>query len=138
MEKKTGLKGVLDFFSVDFNPIGTNDILDIHKYVMKTSFKMLELTFSSKLDWGSYIVSIAKTASKKIGALIRSMKFLSPEVALYLYNLPYSHVWNTAVMFGLVLLVATWNCWISYRNGYVGLLVLHLLPLLNPWHIVEM
>ena len=28
--------------------------------------------------------SIAKTASKKIGALIRSVKFLSPEVALYL------------------------------------------------------
>ena len=51
-----------------------------------TSFKMLGLTFSSKLDWGSYIVSIAKTASKKIGALIRSMKFLSPEVALYLYK----------------------------------------------------
>ena len=52
----------------------------------KTSFKMLGLTFSSKLDWGSYIVSIAKTASKKIGALICSMKFLSPEVALYLYK----------------------------------------------------
>ena len=52
----------------------------------KTSFKMLGLTFSSKLDWGSYIVSVAKTASKKIGALIRSMKFLSPEVALYLYK----------------------------------------------------
>ena len=52
----------------------------------KTSFKMLGLNFSSKLDWDSYIVSIAKTASKKIGALIRSMKFLSPEVALYLYK----------------------------------------------------
>ena len=52
----------------------------------KTSFKMLVLTFSSKLDWGSYIVSVAKTASKKIGALILSMKFLSPEVALYLYK----------------------------------------------------
>ena len=50
----------------------------------KSSFKMLGLTFSSKLDWGSYIISIAKTASKKIGALICSMKFLSPEVALYL------------------------------------------------------
>ena len=47
---------------------------------------MMELTFSSKLDWGCYIISIAKTASKKIGALIRSMKFLSPEVALYLYK----------------------------------------------------
>ena len=49
-------------------------------------FKILELTFSSKLDWGSYIVCIAKTASKKIGALIHSMKFLSPEVVLYLYK----------------------------------------------------
>ena len=32
----------------------------------KTYFKMLGLTFSSKLNWGSYIVSIAKTASKKL------------------------------------------------------------------------
>ena len=81
----------------------------------KTSLKMLGLTFSSKLDWDSYVVSIAKTASKKIGALIRSMKFFSPEVALYLYK---SAIWpwNTTVMSGLVLLVATWNCWISYRN----------------------
>ena len=47
---------------------------------------MLSLTFSSRLDWGSYIISIAKIASKKIGALIHSMKFLSPEVALYLYK----------------------------------------------------
>ena len=72
----------------------------------KTSFKMLGLTFSSKLDWGSYIVSIA-------------FKIVSLSLLHWL-------------------LVATWNCWISYRNGYVGLLVLHLLPLLNPWHIVEM
>ena len=52
----------------------------------KSSFKMLGLTFSSKLDWGSYLISVAKTATKKIGALVRSMKFLSPEVALYLYK----------------------------------------------------
>ena len=47
---------------------------------------MLGLTFSSKLCWVSYIISIAKTASNKIRALILSMKFLSPEVALYLYR----------------------------------------------------
>ena len=47
---------------------------------------MLGLTLSSKLEWGSYMISIAKTVSKKIGALIHSMKFLSPEVALYLYK----------------------------------------------------
>ena len=52
----------------------------------KSPFKMLGLNFSSKLDWGSYMISIAKTASKKIGTLIRSMKFFSPEVALYLYK----------------------------------------------------
>ena len=51
----------------------------------KSSFKILGLNLSSKLDWGPYIISIVKTASKKIGALIRSMKFISPEVALYLY-----------------------------------------------------
>ena len=68
----------------------------------KSPLKMLGLTFSSKLDWGSYIISIAKTASKKIGALIRSMKFLSPEVALYLYKstihpcIEYCcHVWDS-------------------------------------------
>ena len=31
----------------------------------KSSFKMLELTFSSKLDLGSYIITIAKTTSNK-------------------------------------------------------------------------
>ena len=47
---------------------------------------MLGFTFSSKLDRGSYIISIAKTASNKIGALIYSMKFLSSEVVQYLYK----------------------------------------------------
>ena len=57
----------------------------------KTSFKMMGLTFSSKLVWGSYIISIAKTISKKIGTSIHSMKFLSHEVALYLYK---STIWS--------------------------------------------
>ena len=47
---------------------------------------MLGLTFSTKLDWGSYIVSIAKTVSKKIGTLIRSTECRSPGGALYLYK----------------------------------------------------
>ena len=60
--------------------------MDVSVLEEKSSFKMLGLTFSFKLDWGSYIISIAKTASKKIGALICSMKFLSLEIALYLYK----------------------------------------------------
>ena len=85
----------------------------------KSSFKMLRLTFSSKLNWGSYIVSIVKTASKKIGALIRSMKFLSDEVALYLYKstirpcMEYCcHVWAGAPSCYLELLdkLQKWIC----------------------------
>ena len=35
MKKKTGLKGVVKYFSVDFYRNDTNDILDILKYLMK-------------------------------------------------------------------------------------------------------
>ena len=34
-KKKTGLKGVVNFFSLDFNAISTNNISDIHEYLMK-------------------------------------------------------------------------------------------------------
>ena len=52
----------------------------------KYCFKMLGLTFSSKLDWGQHIIFIAKTSSIKIRVFIHSMKFLSLEVSLYLYK----------------------------------------------------
>ena len=75
---------------VSFDQSNNNGFIDVKMggstLEEKSSFKMLGLTFSSKLDWVSCIISIAKTASEKIGALIRSMKFLSPEVALYLYK----------------------------------------------------
>ena len=50
----------------------------------KSFFEMLGLTFSSKLNWGSFIISFAKTTSKNIEALTPSMKFLFPRVSLYL------------------------------------------------------
>ena len=90
-----GKKWLVDFNAgktqlVSFDRSNNNGSIDVKMggsiLEEKSYFKMLGLTFSSKLDWGSYIISIAKTASKKIGALIRSMKFLSPEVALYLYK----------------------------------------------------
>ena len=95
---------------------------------------MLGLSFSSKLDWGSCIISIAKSSSKKIGALIHSMKFLSSEVALYLYKstippcMEYCfHVWAGAPSCYLELLdkLQKWIC----RTVAV---VLHLLHLFNP------
>ena len=74
-----GKKWLVDFNAgktqlVSFDRSSNNGSIDVKLggsvLEEKSSFKMLGLTFSSKLDWGSYIISIAKTASKKIVALI--------------------------------------------------------------------
>ena len=83
---KWGKKGFVDFndgktqlVSYDrSNNTGAIDVkMDGSAHVEKSSFKMLGLSFSSKLDWGSYIITIAKTPSMKIKSLIRCMKALS-------------------------------------------------------------
>ena len=59
-----------------------------------------------------------------------SYSFLERFVFLMSISLPYGFAGNTVVMSGLVLLTATWICYISCRNGYAGgLLLLHWLPL---------
>ena len=93
---------------VSFDPSNNTGAIDVKMdgsgFEEKSSFKMLGLTFSSKLDWSSYIISIAKTASNKIGAIIRSTKFLLRLLCISI-NLPYAHVQNTVVTSGLVPLV---------------------------------
>ena len=98
------------------------------------SFKILRLTFSSKLDWGSYIISVAKTTSKKIGTLIRSMKFLSSEVALYLYKFIIQpckeycyHVW-----------VGAPSCFLELLDKLQKRICRTVGSLLNPWLVIEM
>ena len=75
---------------VSFDWSNNNGVIDVKMdgsvLEEKSLLKMLGLTFSSKFDWGFCIVSVIKIASKKIGVLIRSMKFLPPEVALYLHK----------------------------------------------------
>ena len=99
----------------------------------KYSLKSMGLSFSSILDWSIYIISIAKTAYKKIAALIRSMKCLSPEVDLYLYKSTirlymkhFCHFWAGAPSCYLELLE-------KLKKGFLELLFLDLLSLLKPW-----
>ena len=111
--------------------------MDRSVFEKKLSFKMLGLTFSFKLDLGSYIISFAKTASKKIGAFICSMKSPS-EVALDLYKstiqpcIEYCwHLWAGAP-----------RCYVEFLGKLKKLIcrtvVPHFLPLLNHWIIIEM
>ena len=126
-----GRKWLVDFYAgksqlVSFDGSSNTGAIDVKidgsVLQKESSFKMLGLSLSSKLDWGSYIISIVKTASKKIGALIRSMKYCSPEVALYLYK-------ST--------IRSCMECKIKLQIRYVELLVLHLLFLLKPCLISE-
>ena len=75
-------------------------------------------------------ISIIKTASKKIGALIRSMRFRSREVALYLYKstlrpcMEYCcHVWAGALSCYLDLLDKMWPAEV-FSEGITSLDVL--------------
>ena len=83
--------------------------------------------FTSKLNWASYIVSIANMASKKIKAFIHSAKFLSPEAVLCFINLPYCLAWKYCFLF-----------WAGTPCCYLDMLDLHLLTFVNPLLLVEM
>ena len=70
--------------------------------LMWTLWDSISLLFL--LDWCSYIIPIAKTASEKMGVLIHLMKFIFSEFGLYLYkytirsSVEYScHVWTEAL-----------------------------------------
>ena len=91
------------------------------------------------MDWVSYIVSLAKTGCKEVGAFIPSKKFLSSKVGLYLskYVIQSCLKYCLLCLYELVLLVAILISRISYRSKYVGLLVICMLLLWNPWLIIE-
>ena len=112
--------------------------LDRSVFEEKLCFKMLGLTFSSKLDWCSYIIFNAKTASKKIRALIHSMKFLSREVVLCLYK----STIQPSVEYRCYVWAGVPSCYLELldklQQQICRLLVLHVLSLLYPWLIVEM
>ena len=105
----------------------------------KSPFKILGLTFFSILDWGPYIISITKTASKTIGASIRSMKFLPADVALHLYKPTirpcmeyFCHVWAGAL-----------NCYLQMLDKLLKLIYRAIAPslpasVMNLWLIAEM
>ena len=80
----------------DFN-IGTNELVSFERFnntgsidvktdgsvlEEKLSFKILRSSFFYKLEWDSFIISIAKTASKKSGAFYEVSAFYGFSVSL--------------------------------------------------------
>ena len=50
--KKTELEETWHFFSVDFNPIDTNNILDIHKCLMRRTWCKIKFGLPKKIFIG--------------------------------------------------------------------------------------
>ena len=71
----------IDSFDRSNNSGGIDVKMDGSVLKEKSSFKILGVSFSSKLNWGSCIVPIVKTTFKKCGALVFSFFF---DVAFYL------------------------------------------------------
>ena len=64
---------------VIFNAAKTNSVTFHHN-------RLLGLTFTSDHKWDTYISNIAKNASRMVGSLYRSKKYLLPSSILYLYK----------------------------------------------------
>ena len=123
----------LNLFQLKSSNPGTIDVkINGSALQEKSSFKMLGLHFSSKLDWGS---SIAKTNLRKLQPLFVLGSLFLLRLLFVSINQPYCLAWNFVIS-RLVLLAAIWICQTSYRNTYVGQLVLHLMPLLSLWLII--
>ena len=84
--------------------------------VLKNSEPKLSYTSVKKscfLDF--WKVSLVVTVLKNVAEKFTAKNYFPVSLLSVIINLPYKHAWNTVVM-----------------SGLVGLLVLHLLPLLNP------
>ena len=78
------------------------------------------------LNWiGALTLTLLlKLSSRKSEPWFAVWSFFPLRLFCISINLLNGHAWNTAAMSRLVPLVATWDYWISYKNGYTRLLVL--------------
>ena len=74
--KKAGLKGVVKFCSFDFNPIDTNDILDIHKYLMKRTWYKIIFGFIKKIFIG-LLTGLVKESNHRKWILLSNQKSMT-------------------------------------------------------------
>ena len=114
----------------------------------KWCFKMVGLTFSSKLDWGiiealRILSLLLKLPSRKLEPWFVLWSFFHLRLLCISINLPYSHTWSAVVMFGMLLLVALvlelmdklqkWICMIVGPS-----LAVSLEPLTYRWNVASL
>ena len=81
--KKIGLKGIVIFFSVDVNPIDTNKILDIHKYLKKRRWYKIMFGLIKKLFIGLLIEIVSASNRTKCLSLNNQKCMTGPTLINY-------------------------------------------------------
>ena len=112
-----------DSSNIDVNIMWTQISLFVKKSQLSRCW-----SFSWKLDWGSYIVYIFKTDSKKIGALSHSINFFFFFLMLCFIPINLPLILATKLFSCVGWCTYSYDiCWISYKIRCVRLLRLHLL-----------
>ena len=117
------------------NNIGAVDVeMDGSAFEEKSFFKILGLSFFFLKRIGVLALSLLlKLTPRKLEHWFTLCLLRLFCISINLCGL----AWNSVVLSELVLLAATRKCYISYKNMYLGLLMLQLLPVLNPLLMVE-
>ena len=82
----------------------------------KSSYKMLRLTFSTKLDWILSLSLFLKLPPRKLEPWFVLWSFFLRLLCISI-NLPFAYVWNTVVTSGLLHLVANFSSiWVFFHK----------------------
>ena len=82
--KKTRLKGVAKFFSVDFNPIDSSDALDIRTYLMKGKQYKIMFELFKKMFMG-LLISIVNKSNHAKCVLLSNQKCMTQPTFITLH-----------------------------------------------------
>ena len=79
----------------------------------KSSFKILRVSFSSKLDWGFYILSIVKTAFKKLKPLFFLWRFFLLTLLFISIKLLYTYIKQTCMEYRYFVWAGCSSCYLD-------------------------
>ena len=73
---KNRVKRKCNFFSVDFNPIDTNNILDIHRYLMKGKYYKIIIRLIKKMSI-ELLISIVNASNHTKCLSLSNQKYMT-------------------------------------------------------------
>ena len=86
---KSRLKGIVKFLSVDFNPIDANDVLDIHKYLMKGKYYKILFGLNKKF-FMRLLISIVNASNHTKCVSLSSQKYVIQPALINLHPNEYN------------------------------------------------